>query len=64
MSTKKLPHPKKARERAGLRQVDVACHAGVSIQTVIRCEAGARYPRQEAARRAYLAALGLGEAQP
>ncbi len=59
MSTTKLPAPRAAREKAGLRQVDVASKAGVSLQTVIRCEAGNHYPKQEAARRAYLAALGL-----
>jgi DNA-binding XRE family transcriptional regulator len=59
MSTAQLPAPRAAREKAGLRQVDVASKAGVSVQTVIRCENGNRYPRQEAARRAYLAALGL-----
>lgn len=60
--SKPLPHPKTARERLNLRQVDIASKAGVSVQTVMRCESGGRYPKQEAARRAYLAALGLAVA--
>ena len=62
MTNPKLPNPKAAREKLNLRQVDVASKACVSLMTVIRCEKAGRYPKQEAARRAYLAALGINAA--
>lgn len=54
-----IPHPKRARESAGLRQVDVASKSGLSLQTVIRAEKSGQYPRSIPNRRAYLIALGI-----
>lgn len=62
MST--LPHPKTAREALGLRKVDLASRVGVALNTVNRCEAVGRYPRNLPTRRAYLSALGLSEPAP
>lgn len=61
---KRTISPKAARQSIpGMRQVDLASKAGVSIQTVIRAEKSGNYPRSLPIRRAYLAALGLAEEQ-
>ena len=56
----KIPSPKAARKAAGLRQVDVASKAGVSMSTVVRAELTGKYPRSIAVKNAYMNALGVG----
>lgn len=54
-----LPHPRKARDDAGLRQVDVASRSGLSLQTVVRAEKSGKYPRSIPLKLAYLRALSI-----
>jgi predicted DNA-binding transcriptional regulator AlpA len=57
------PTPKAARLAVpGLRPEDLASKAGVSLSTVMRCERDGHWPRSIPMRRAYLAVLGLTEA--
>ena len=56
---KKIPSPGAARSHANLRAVDIAASAGISLQTVLRCESSGLYPPWPPYRERYLAALGL-----
>lgn len=52
--------PKEAREAIpGMRRIDLASKAGVSLMTVYRAEASGEWPAHDATCRAYKAALGL-----
>lgn len=60
-SEPKKTDPKKARLKAGLTPEALAAKVPCGVATVFRCEAGRRWPRHTALRRAYLAALGLSD---
>lgn len=58
-----LPHPKQAREKAGLTLRQMVKVSRVGMTTISRCEAAGEYPRNVHVRATYLAALGLTEPQ-
>ncbi len=59
---KRLPHPKAARKKAGLTWRALRDKAHVGLATIHRCEISGEYPPNPSVRAAYLAALGLSEA--
>lgn len=59
MQTSDLPHPRDARQAAGLSIRELADVSDTSPSTVLRCEASGQYPQRPRCRRRYLAALGL-----
>jgi len=52
----------RAREAAGLSREEVAAAAGLSFQTIWRCERHGRWPRSLANANAMRRALGIGQA--
>lgn len=54
-----LPHPRRAREKAGLSQRGLASLVGTSQVMVCRWEKSGTYPKQKHLRAAYLRQLGL-----
>lgn len=58
-----FPTPKAARVQAGLTWRQLAAVARVSNGTIETCERTGRYPANRHVRAAYLAALGLTEAE-
>lgn len=57
---KKPNPPREAREAIpGMRRIDLASRAGISLMTVYRAEASGQWPSHELTCRAYKAALGL-----